>query len=99
MTEEKMNEIVLSRPHERARGVIGRYPAPDERYVFEYDGVASRRIHMIGVRRPLRVTWWIGDEAVAVETLRPWIGTAAHRADRVTEEAAGDQEGFGDADR
>lgn len=69
----------------RARGVIGRYPGPDEAYVFEFDGVEPRAVHMVGVRHPLRVRWYDGDELVADEVLRPRLGQETHPADRVIE--------------
>ena len=69
----------------RARGVIGRYPDPNERYIFEWTGVAGRPIHMLGVRRPLVVEWHIAGAMVVRETLRPWVGRASHPADRVIE--------------
>ena len=80
-----MTDITLTGPIEQARGVIGRYPGPDERYVFEFDRVAPRPIHMVGVRRPLLVRWLAADGMVS-EVLRPWIGYGRARADVVTEE-------------
>lgn len=81
-----MTDIRLTGPIEQARGVIGRYPAPGERYVFEFDRVAPRGIHMVGVRRPLLVRWLARGELVAESVLRPWIGYGRHEADVVTEE-------------
>jgi hypothetical protein len=81
-----MNEIVLDGPLAQTRGVIGRYPEADERYVFDFDQTKPRPIHMLGVRRPLLVRWLVDGELIAEQTLRPWIGHARHRADTVTEE-------------
>jgi len=81
-----MTDIVLETPWQQARGVIGRYPDETERYVFPFDDVAKRRVHMIGVRRPLRVNWFVGNSLHAEEVLQPWTGTAAHTADKITEE-------------
>lgn len=81
-----MNEITLTGPIEQSRGVIGRYPAPDERYVFEFDDVKRRLIHMVGVRKPLKVCWMAGDELIAERELRPWIGFGRYKADKITEE-------------
>jgi uncharacterized membrane protein (UPF0127 family) len=81
--------IVLSSLPAQLRGVIGRYPAPDEAYVFEFDAVARRPIHMLGVRRPLRVEWFIDDDRVRTARLRPWIGYGAARANRVVERRPG----------
>lgn len=80
-----MREHVLTGPLEKARGVIGRYPEPDERFVYQFDEVAVRRFHMVGVTKPLRVEWFVGDDLVNDDTLRPWIGRASAPADRVIE--------------
>jgi hypothetical protein len=81
------DEIVLDSWLQQARGVIGREPGPDERYVFEFDSVAPRLVHMLGVRDPLRVSWYVGDELVERRTLRPWVGVGRARCDSVVEEA------------
>lgn len=80
-----MTEIHLDTVWQRNRGVIGRYPKPGEEYVFHFGSVKPRRIHMIGVRRPLEVEWYVDAEKVASETLDPWFGTAKHRCNRVVE--------------
>lgn len=67
------------------RGVIGRYPDGDEEFVFEFDKVRNRHVHMVGVRRPLRVEWFDQGELVRAETLSPWVGLAGARADRIIE--------------
>jgi len=79
------NTIVLDGPLSRTRGVIGRYPEADEEFWLEYTAVRERPIHMIGVRRPLRVEWYAHGALVAEETLEPWTGRATHRADTVVE--------------
>ena len=71
----------------RARGVIGRYPDPNERYIFEWRNVGDRPIHMLGVNRHLIVEWHIAGAMVKRKMLRPWIGRASHPADRVIEYA------------
>jgi len=71
----------------RARGVIGRYPDPDERYILEWSTIADRGIHMVGVTRPLIVEWHQRGAMVRREQLRPWVGRASHPADRVIEYA------------
>jgi uncharacterized membrane protein (UPF0127 family) len=78
-------EVVLDTALARMRGVIGRRVDPGDRFIFEFDEVAPRMIHMVGVRVPLRVEWWIGDELVEVADLRPWTGLGRVRADRVVE--------------
>lgn len=80
-----MKTVTLRSGWEQSRGVIGRYPGPDEKYVFEFDGVARRFIHMVGVRRPLRVEWYIEGELQSSETLRPWTGWGWKPADTVVE--------------
>jgi hypothetical protein len=81
-----MSEVItLDTYWEQVRGVIGRYPNDNEIYVLQYDNVKPRLIHMIGVKRPLRVTWIIDNSIVAEQTLQPWTGIARHRADCVIE--------------
>jgi len=77
---------VLDGPIEQARGVIGREPGPDERYIFRYDRPQMLGVHMIGVWKPLLVTWLLEDELVEQEVLRPWIGRAKHYGDTVIEQ-------------
>jgi hypothetical protein len=77
----------LRGPLEQMRGVIGRHPDRGDRYIFEFDEIRERPVHMVGVRRPLRVTWQVRNQTIARETLSPWTGWAVHRADRVIEEA------------
>jgi hypothetical protein len=79
--------IILDTYWEQVRGVIGRYPNENEIYVLQYDNVKPRLIHMIGVNRPLHVTWVIDNSIVAEQILQPWTGMARHRADRVIERA------------
>jgi hypothetical protein len=79
-------DITLTGPLEQARGVIGRYPDPDEQYVFEFRTVAARLVHMVGVRRPLRVTWYLDGRERHQRVLRPWTGVGLARADRLVEE-------------
>lgn len=81
MTED----VILRSSFEQARGVIGRYPEQGQRVVFEFDEVAPRVVHMLGVRRPLSVEWWIGDERERTETLRAWTGIARADADTIIE--------------
>ncbi len=81
-----MSDYILDTPYQRARGVIGRYPEDGERYILSYDSIAERGVHMVGVRRPLRVTWMAGDEIAKQEVLEPWTGTGSARADRIIEE-------------
>lgn len=57
----------------------------DEALVFEFDGVATRRIHMLFVFEPLRVIWCRDGEVVQDEILEPWTGYGAADADSVIE--------------
>jgi len=79
------DRIVLDSILSQLRGVIGRYPEPDEEFVFEFDDVATRDVHMVGVRRPLQVEWYVDDDLVREDVLRPWLGYASAEADRVIE--------------
>lgn len=81
-----MPDIRLDSTFQQARGVIGRYPRPGERYVFPFDAVAQRLVHMVGVRRPLQVEWYADGSLVAREVLQPWTGWARYRADRIVEQ-------------
>ena len=85
-----MVDKILDTPFQRARGVIGRYPSECERYILEYGTVETRGVHMVGVRKPLRVTWMAGDEVTKVATLEPWTGTGSAKADRIIEERPDD---------
>ena len=87
-----MTDHHLTRYLSRARGVIGRYPDPGDRYIFEWSTIADRPIHMLGVTRPLIVEWHQRGAMVRREQLRPWVGWASHPADRVIEYAP-DQQG------
>jgi len=80
-----MRYRVLDTPFQRARGVIGRYPAENERYILRYDSVDERGVHMVGVTRPLRVTWVADGEITHEEVLEPWTGTASAEADEIIE--------------
>ena len=83
-----MKEHILTSPIDKARGVIGRYPDENERYVFPFDMPKQRGVHMIGVNKPLQVSWYLGEELVKRKVLRPWIGHGAAVADMVIEEPA-----------
>jgi len=48
----------------------------------------QRGVHMIGVNKPLQVSWYLGEELVKRKVLRPWIGHGAAVADMVIEEPA-----------
>ena len=82
---EETDQIVLSSFFSQARGVIGRYPEPEQEFVFEFGDVDDRLVHMVGVTQPLQVEWYVGDDLVRVEELKPWTGYASAEADRVIE--------------
>ena len=84
-----MSEQVLTGALEQARGVIGRYPGPRESYRFEFDSVRRRRFHMLGVSRPLRIEFFVGEKCVRKTIMRPWVGTAAARCETVIESRPG----------
>lgn len=81
-----MIEHILSGPIQKARGVIGRYPDENERYVFPYDEPQMLGVHMIGVSGPLLVRWLLDDELVDEQVLMPWTGSHTAYADTVTEQ-------------
>jgi uncharacterized membrane protein (UPF0127 family) len=70
---------------DKTRGVIGREPAPGERYIFEFDEIAERSVHMLFVREPLLVRWLAHGEITQEVVLKPWVGHATAPADRVIE--------------
>jgi hypothetical protein len=49
-----MTDTFLRSSLQQARGVIGRYPDPGDRYIFLFDDVQDRTISMIGVTNPLK---------------------------------------------
>lgn len=79
---------------DKARGVIGREPDPGEEYVFSFDSVKPRTVHMVGVRKPLEVEFRIVDrcayERTYVTTLRPWIGVARAPCNLIIERGVGE---------
>jgi len=83
-----VTEHVLDSPIQRARGVIGRYPGPDETYIIEYDSIDLRTVHMVGVFRPLYVQMLVDDEVTGEAVLRPIIGNMRGLCNRVIERRA-----------
>jgi hypothetical protein len=79
-------EHILSGPIQKTRGVIGRYPEENERYVFTYDEPQKLGVHMLGVSGPLLVRWLLDDELVEEKVLLPWWGAHSAYGDTVTEE-------------
>jgi len=79
-------DIHLTSRLAKRRGVIGRYPSEDERYLLEYDTVDERAIHMLCVRKPLKVTWVADAEQTYQTELQAWTGYAKAKADTVIEE-------------
>jgi hypothetical protein len=77
--------LVLTGPLEQLRGVIGRYPEKGQSVIFEFDSVQSRSVHMVGVPRPLAVTFSAEGEVVREEVLEAWTGHATALCDRVVE--------------
>lgn len=69
----------------QARGAIGTRVDPGEELVFEFDDVRWRFLHMVGVRDPLEVEWYRGDELVKYERMRPMTGLSYAKADRAIE--------------
>jgi hypothetical protein len=69
----------------RRLAVVAREPEPDERYIFEFEAVRERGIHMLGVREPLHVTWIADGETTHEAVLEPWTGIDSAPADRIIE--------------
>lgn len=85
MTGTTTERTCLTGPLEQLRGVIGREPGPDEAYVFEFDDIRERTVHTFGVRKPLRVEFYVAGHEVWSDVLQPWTATARHRCDRIIE--------------
>ncbi len=81
-----MTDHILSNSFQRARGVIGRYPEPGDRYILEYPDIRDRGVHMLGVHKPLQVTFYANGEKTHEEVLDPWTGRASARADTIVEQ-------------
>lgn len=78
----------------QAVGVIGRRGVPDGvALVFPVGRVRTCRVHMVGVRAPIRA-WWVRDGTL-VETaqLTAWTGYEVGRADCLVELPADAPEG------
>jgi hypothetical protein len=81
MTEDIVLESVL----DQLRGVIGRYPEPGQRFIFEFETVEKRLVHMVGVSRPLLVEFVVCGRLQESVVLPPWLGVASQRCDKVIE--------------
>ena len=81
-----MTDHYLSGPIQRLRGVIGREPGPEERYIFEYPEPQTIGVHMLGVSQPLLVTWMLDGSIVKEQVLMPWRGFGKAIADTVIEQ-------------
>ena len=74
----------------QAKGLMFRRSIPDDyALVFEFDGVASRDVHMVFVPFALDVLWLRGGEVQRKERLSAWTGLAKAEADRLIELPAG----------
>lgn len=82
-----MTDHYLTGPIQRARGVIGRYPADGDRYIFRWSDVDVRDMRMLGVTQPLLVTWIAEGDIIDEQVLQPIIGKHAAVADTVIEQA------------
>lgn len=97
-TEVEIADSFLS----QAKGLMFRRSIPDDyALVFEFDGVASRDVHMVFVPFALDVLWLRGGEVQRTERLSPWTGLAKADADQLIELPAGaaDEVAVGDAIR
>jgi len=78
----------------KARGLMFRRSIPDDyALVFEFDGVASRDVHMVFVPFALDVLWLRAGEVQRKERLSPWTGLAKAEADQLVELPAGSADG------
>ncbi|MFB6105528.1 MAG: DUF192 domain-containing protein [Halobacteriaceae archaeon] len=74
----------------QARGLMFRRSVPaDYALVFPFEEVGRRSVHMLFVPFALDVLWLVDGRVERVETLSPWRGLAAARADTLVELPAG----------
>lgn len=74
----------------KAFGLMFRWSIPDEyALVFQFDGAASRDVHMVFVPFALDVLWLRNEEVQQTEQLSPWTGLAKAEADQLIELPAG----------
>jgi uncharacterized membrane protein (UPF0127 family) len=80
----------LERPVERlttrwqlSRGAIGR--GVGSGLWFDFDGVAWRPLHMVGVGHPLVALWLVDGTVTKVQRLRAWVGAGMAEATDVVE--------------
>lgn len=83
-----MTDHIMTSSIDKLRGVIGRYPQDGDRYIFAYNEPKQLGVHMLGVRRPLQVSWFLDGTNVQSKTLSPWVGRGTAFADTVIEEPA-----------
>ena len=81
------DDVILDSWLGRARGVLGRYPEPGQRYIFRWEYIDIRDMRMLGVSKPLKVTWIADGSVTQTKVLRPWIGRGKAPADVIIEEA------------
>lgn len=80
-----MTKIVLESFWSQARGCIGRYPKPGEYYHYPGGSIKRRIVYMVGMRKPLRVGWYIDGQLNSETVLQPWVGVGFRQADLVVE--------------
>jgi uncharacterized membrane protein (UPF0127 family) len=80
----------LQRPVERlatrwqlSRGAIAR--GVGSGLWFDFDSVAWRPLHMVGVDQPLVALWLVDETVTKVQRLRPWVGAGIAEATDVVE--------------
>ena len=97
-TEVEIADSFLS----RAKGLMFRRSIPDDyALVFEFDGVASRDVHMVFVPFALDVLWLRDGEVQRKKRLSAWTGLGKAEADQLIELPAGaaDEVAVGDGVR
>lgn len=74
----------------QARGLMFRRSIPDDyALLFDFGRAKSRGVHMLFVPFPIDVVWTVEGVVQRVDRLRPWLGLARGRGDRIIELPAG----------
>ncbi|MCG1002158.1 MULTISPECIES: DUF192 domain-containing protein [Halobacterium] len=84
----------------QTRGLMFRWSVPDDyALVFDFDGAASRDIHMLFVPFAIDAIWIEAEEVQRVERMPSWTGRGEARCDTLVELPAGAADGVSVGDR
>lgn len=69
----------------KTRGLIARRTMPGDAFVFPFEDIGTRWIHMIGVPFDVATVWVADGTVTKVARLRAWSGLGGAKADTVVE--------------